>query len=61
MKTRWTDIAVVLTADDVSGASVSADTDDGDRRTGETDENVDALDDDTEQTKEGRCSRVRGL
>ena len=58
MKTRWTDIAVVLTADGVSGAVAPADADDGDRRTGETDENVDALDDDTEQTKEGAHEAV---
>ena len=61
MKTRWTDIAVVLTADGVSGAVAPAAADDGDRRTSETDENVDALNDDAEQAKDRSCSGVRCL
>ena len=61
MKTRWTDIAVVLTADDVSGARAPADANDGDRRTVEADKHVDALDDDAEQAKDRSCSGVRCL
>ena len=53
---------IVLAAHDAGGAATAGtDTDDGDGRAVETNEDVYALDDDAEQAKEERRSRVARL
>ena len=54
--------AVVLAAHDVGRAAIAGtDTDDGDGRAGEADEDVHALDDDAEQAEDRSRARVAGL
>ena len=49
--------SVVLAADGISRARVAANANDADRGAGEADEDIDALNDDAEQAKEGRTGR----
>jgi hypothetical protein len=49
-------VAVILAADSLSIAAVAANTDDGDRRAGEPNENVQVLEDDADEGKNGSNS-----
>lgn len=55
-------MAVILATDGVGSArAAGADTNDGDRRAGKADEDVDALDDNTEETQDLGRRRVARL
>ena len=58
---KRTDMAIILATDDVARAGAPTDTNDFDGRASQAHENVQALNNDAEQTKDLRRGGVRGL
>ena len=59
--TKQTYDVVVLAADSVGAAGAASDTDDGDGRAVQAEQDIDSLHHDTQEAEKGRTSRGAGL